>query len=277
MKTLMLPLRYRVPIFAALILVAASAVYPVAYVGATSLRSNTDYLRHPYALPTAPSFDNFRLLIENNGVARSALNSLIVVSVSVLASVSLAALAAYAIEKLRLPRRGIWLSIFVSVMLVPSQVLVLPIYLLISRLGLTNNLLGVILVYTASTIPYGVFLLTTTFRAVPDEVLDAAKVDGAGLLRSLISVVVPVARTGVITLAILTFFSVWNELILGYILLPDEDKQLLTPKMAYLGGRLVADQPLLMAGLLITSLPPLILLAVLSRYLVNGLTAGATK
>jgi ABC-type glycerol-3-phosphate transport system permease component len=277
MKTLMLPLRYRLPIFGVLILVAASAVYPIAYVGATSLRSNTDYLRHPYALPTAPSFANFRLLIENNGIARSALNSLIVVSVSVVVSVSLAALAAYAIEKLRLPRRGIWLSLFVSVMLVPSQVLILPIYLLISRLGLTNNLLGVILVYTASTIPYGVFLLTTTFRAVPDEVLDAAKVDGAGVLRSLVSVVVPVARTGVITLAILTFFSVWNELILGYILLPDEDKQLLTPKMAYLGGRLVSDQPLLMAGLLITSLPPLILLAVLSRYLVNGLTAGAAK
>jgi ABC-type glycerol-3-phosphate transport system permease component len=277
MKNLMLPLRYRVPILGVLILIATSAVYPIAYVGATSLRSNSDYLRKPYALPTAPSLHNFQLLIVNNGVARAALNSLIVVSVSVVLSVSLAALAAYAIEKLRLPLRGMWLSIFVSVMLVPSQVLILPIYLLISRLGLTNHLLGVILVYTASTIPYGVFLLTTTFRGVPDEVLDAAKVDGAGLLRSLVSVVVPVARTGVITLAILTFFSVWNELILGYILLPDEDKQLLTPKMAYLGGRLVSDQPLLMAGLLVTSLPPLILLAVLSRYLVNGLSAGAAK
>ena len=277
MKSLLLPLRYRVPIFAALILLAGSAVYPIAYVGSTSLRSNTEYLQNPYGLPTSPSLSNFATLVANYGLLRAAFNSLIVVGVSVGLSVSLAALASFAIAKLRLPFRGVWLSIFVSVMLVPSQVLILPVYLIVSRLGLVNNLLGAILVYTASTIPYGVFLLTTTFRAVPDAVLDAARVDGASLLRTLVSVVVPVARTGVLTLAILTFFSIWNELILGYILLPDEAVQLLTPKMAYLGGRFVSDQPLLMAGLLATSLPPLILLAVMSRYLVNGLSSGVAK
>jgi len=163
------------------------------------------------------------------------------------------------------------------VMLVPSQVLIIPVYLLLSALRLVDTLPGVILVYAATNIPFGVFFMTAVMRSVPNEIIEAAKIDGAGPMRTLVSVVVPVLRTSILTLAILAFLAMWNELIFGLILLPSEANNLLTPKMASIGGRFVTNQPLLMAGLLLTSLPPILVLTFLSKYLVSGIAAGMGK
>jgi ABC-type glycerol-3-phosphate transport system permease component len=157
---------------------------------------------------------------------------------------------------------------------VPAQVLLIPVYLLFSRVGLVNNILSVILIYTALALPFGTFLLTSSFRSIPNELIESARLDGASLGTVFRTVILPLGRPAILTLAVLSFLSMWNELLLGMMLLPDQSKRLLTPTIALLLGRLLTNQPLLMAGLLISSLPTVLLLILFSRYLVRGITLG---
>ena len=267
----------KLPPFLLLLLIAVTTLYPLSFVLTNAFRSKPEYLKAPYGWPTDWSFTNFVLLIENYDIIRAATNSVTVIGCALVISLAASTLAAYAIVKLDLPGKRIFTGAFVSVMLVPSQVLIIPVYLLLSSMRLVDTLPGVILVYAATNIPFGVFFMTAVMRSVPDEIIEAAKMDGAGPLRTLVSVVVPVLRTSILTLAVLAFLAMWNELIFGLILLPSEANNLLTPKMASIGGRFVTNQPLLMAGLLLTSLPPILILTFLSRYLVSGVAAGVGK
>ncbi|MBN9308370.1 MAG: carbohydrate ABC transporter permease [Devosia sp.] len=267
----------RLPPFLILLLVAATTLYPLSFVVANAFRAKAEYLKAPYGWPANWSLNNFVLLIDNYDVIGAATNSVLVIGCALAISLTASTLAAYAIVKLDLPGRRLFGGTFVSVMLVPSQVLIIPVYLLLSSLRLVDTLPGVVLVYAATNIPFGVFFMTAVMRSVPNDIIEAARIDGAGPMRILVSVVVPVLRTSILTLAILAFLAMWNELIFGLILLPSEANNLLTAKMASIGGRFVTNQPLLMAGLLLTSLPPILVLTFLSKYLVSGIAAGMGK
>lgn len=269
--------RAEYPIVGLLAVVAVTILYPVVFVALTSLRSKTDYLRNPYGLPGAVSLDNFRTLLINYGLGAAARNSLVVVVGSLTLTLTLATLAAYALAKLPVPGKRIFSAALVSVMLVPGQVLIIPIYLMLSKLHLVGQLWGLAVVYVATSLPFAVFFLTTVFRGVPDSMLEAARIDGAGFLRTLRSIVVPTSLPGIATLCVLQFLGMWNELIFAYILITDESKRLLTPALASIGGKYVTDQPLVAAGLMVTALPPLILLALTSRFLIRGMTAGVGR
>lgn len=267
----------KLPPLLILLLVAATTLYPLSFVLINAFRAKSEYLKAPYGWPANWSLNNFVLLLENYDVIRAASNSMLVIGSALAISLTASTLAAYAIVKLDLPGKRLFTAGFVSVMLVPSQVLIIPVYLLLSAMRLVDTLPGLILVYAATNIPFGVFFMTAVMRSVPNEIIEAAKIDGAGPLRTLVWVVAPVLRTSILTLAVLAFLSLWNELIFGLILMPSEANNLLTPKMASIGGRFVTNQPLLMAGLLLTSLPPILVLTFLSRYLVSGIAAGVGK
>lgn len=265
------------PIVGLLTIVAVTILYPVVFVALTSLRNKTDYLRNPYGLPATVSLDNFRTLLIDYGLGAAARNSIVVVCGSLVLTLTLATLAAYALAKLPVPGKRIFSASLVSVMLVPGQVLIIPIYLMLSKLGLVGQLWGLVVVYVATSLPFAVFFLTTVFRGVPDSMLEAARIDGAGFLRTLRSIVVPTSLPGIATLCVLQFLGMWNELIFAYILITDDSKRLLTPALASIGGKYVTDQPLVAAGLMVTALPPLILLALTSRFLIRGMTAGVNR
>jgi ABC-type glycerol-3-phosphate transport system permease component len=269
--------RGKLPAFVILLLVAATTLYPLSFVLTNAFRTKTEYLKGPYGWPAEWSLNNFVLLIENYDLFRAFGNSAMVIGTALVIVLAASTLAAYAIVKLDLPFKQVFSGTFLSVMLVPSQVLIIPVYLLLSLLRVVDTLPGVILVYAATNMPFAVFFMSTVMRSVPNELLEAARIDGAGPLRTLVSVVVPVLRTSILTLAVLAFLAMWNELIFGLILLPSEMNSLLTPRMASIGGRFVTNQPLLMAGLLLTSLPPILVLTFLSKYLVSGIAAGMGK
>ena len=270
-------LKKKLPVFVILLLVAFTTIWPMLFVFMTSVRPKVDYLKNPYGLPSDWTFNNFVVLVENYEVLRAAANSLFVISGALGVVLVFATLAAYAIVKLDVPFKSFFMGSFVSVMLVPGQVLIIPIYLMLSSLRLVDNHFGVMLVYVASNLPFATFFMITTMRAVPDQLIESARLDGAGVFRILWSVVVPVMRTSILTLAVLTFLGMWNELIYALILLPSEQLNMLTPKIASIGNRFNSNPPVLMAGLVITSLPPVLILAFLSKYLVDGLSSGMGK
>jgi ABC-type glycerol-3-phosphate transport system permease component len=269
--------RSRVPVFLGLCLAAASVIYPLYFVLLTSLRPNEDYLQDPFGLPGEWTTANYATLSRVYGVGRAFLNSLLVTSVAVLVVLVLAGLAGYALAKHRVPGRRFVTGVFVSVMLVPAPVLIIPIYLMLSRLDLVGGYTGLVLVYVATGLPFATFFLTLAFRGIPGEVIEAARIDGAGFFRTLWSVVVPMGSSGIATLAVLQFLNVWNELIFAFILIPDQARRLLTPTLAGIGERFVTDQPLVSAGLFISASVPLLLLAFASRYIMQGLQVGVSR
>lgn len=269
--------RGRWPVFIILSLVALTIVYPLFFIIVTSLRPNPDYLSNPFGMPATWTLDNYQELLDVYGVGRAFMNSVIVSSVSVVVVLTLATIAGYALAKLPVPGQK-WISAaFVSVMLVPGPVLIIPIYLLLSRLGLVGGYGGLILVYVAGGLPFGVFFLSLSFKAIPDEVIESARIDGAGFFRTVWSIVLPMGISALATLAVLQFLAVWNELIFAFILVTDQEMRLLTPTLATIGTRYLNDQPLVSAGLLITSMIPLLLLAMASKYIMRGLSGGVGK
>lgn len=264
----------KLPVFLILLVIAATTVYPLIFLALNALKRKTEYYQNAYGLPKELYFGNFSLLAENFNIVRAVANSLLVTGVAVTAAVLLAALASFPLAKLTFGGQKTLFRLVVALLLIPGQVLLIPIYLLFSRLHLVNNYLAVILIYTAVALPFGIFFLTSSFRGIPSEIIESARIDGASLPRVFGGIILPLGRPAILTLAVLSFLSMWNELLLGMMLLPDESKRLMTPTIALLLGRLLTNQPLLMAGLLISSLPTVIMLAIASRYLIGGITLG---
>ncbi len=267
----------RWPIFIVLLLLAASIIYPFFFLLTSSLRTNLDYLKNPLGLPTEWTFQNFLVLWNDYAAGRAFMNSLTVVLIAVAIELVLAIIAGYSLAKFPVPGSKAITASFVSVMLIPSQVLILPIYLLLSQFRLVGDFSGLILVYVATGLPFSVFFLSVSFRSIPNEVIEAARIDGAGFFRTLWSIIGPMGSASIATLAVLQFLGKWNELLFAVILLPDNSKTLLTPALAQIGDRFLNDQPLVSAGLLVTASVPLLLLAVASRYIMRGLAVGVSR
>ncbi len=264
----------KLPVFLILLVIAATTVYPLLFLTLNALKRKTEYYTNAYGLPDQLYLGNFQLLAENYNIVRAVLNSCLVTGVAVLLALTIASLASFPLAKIPFQGQEGIFRFIVGLLLVPGQVLLIPVYLLFSRLNLVNNYLSVILIYTAIALPFGIFFLTSSFRGIPSEIIESARIDGASLLRVYASIILPLGRPALFTLAVLSFLSMWNELLLGMMLLPDESKRLLTPTIALLLGRLLTNQPLLMAGLLISSLPTVLMLALASRYLIGGITLG---
>jgi len=270
-------LRIKLPIFLVLLAIAASTVYPLLFLALNALKERTDYYASAYGLPRELYLGNFRVLVENYNIVRALLNSAFVTGIAVTATLLIATIASFALAKVQFVGQRVLFALIVAFLLVPGQVLLIPVYLLFSRLDLINNYLSVILIYTALALPFGTFFLTSSFRAIPTELIEAARIDGASLFHAFRTIVLPIGSPSIMTLAVLSFLTMWNELLLGMMLLPDESKRLLTPTIALLLGRLLTNQPLLMAALLISSVPTILMLIVFSRYLIRGITLGFGK
>ncbi|GAB3918372.1 sugar ABC transporter permease [Microlunatus endophyticus] len=267
----------RIPIFIGLCVLAASIIYPVYFLAIAAFRTQLDYQENPLGLPRQWTLHNFSVVWNGYGAGPAFLRSILVVSVSTCLVLLFATFAGYSLAKLNPPGAKIITGSFVSVMLIPSQVLILPIYLLLSALGLVGSYTSLMLLYTATNLPFAVFFLTLSFRSISDDILDAAKVDGAGFFRTVGRVAVPVAIPSLATLAVLQFLGMWNELLYALILLPDDSKRLLTPALSMIGQRYVNNQPLVSAGLLIAASVPILLLTLTSRYVVEGISIGSSK
>jgi ABC-type glycerol-3-phosphate transport system permease component len=268
------PKSVRGAVFIGLVLTAVSVIYPLVFVTLTASRPNIDYLKNPFGWPGEFSLANFSVVWNNYGIGRAFWNSLFVTVVATAIVLTLAVLAAYPLAKLDLPFARIITGTFVSVMMLPAQVLVIPLYLLLSRFDLVGEYPGLILVYIAWNLPFSVFFLTTAFREVPLEVIEAARLDGAGFLRTLGSVVVPMGSSGIATVGLLGFLAMWNELLFSFILMPSDQKKMLTPALATIGTKYATDETLVASGLLVSAGVPIILLFFASRFIMNGLTAG---
>jgi len=184
-------------------------------------------------------------------------------------------LAGYAFAKLRFRFRAPLFRLLSAALVIPAQVSMLPLFLLVKELGLVNTYAGVIIPGMASV--FGIFLIRQYALSIPDSLLDAARVDGAGELRIFVSIVLPVCRPILVTLGIFTFLGTWNDFLWPLVVLSDASMYTLPVALANLVGEHVQDVELMMAGAVVTILPPLLTLLWLQRYYVAGIMAGGVK
>jgi multiple sugar transport system permease protein len=257
-------------------LLAAFALFPLLWMVSVSFMSAGEASRFPPPLlPEAPGLSAYRALFATTGIARYFLNSLFVATLGTLLSLAFNATAGYAFAKLRFKGRDRIFQALVAALVIPGQVTMLPLFLMLKEIGLINSFAGV-LVPIATSI-FGIFLVRQYALSIPDEMLEAARVDGAGEGRIFLQIVVPVLTPILITLALFTFLAAWNDFMWPLIILTDQENYTLPVALAALSREHVQDNELMMAGSVLTILPVLLLFLVLQRYYLQGLLAGSVK
>lgn len=259
-----------------LVVAGAAAVFPMLWMFAASLMQTGEASTYPpHLLPRAPTLEHYRALFTRFALGRYALNSLLVAVAVTVPSTLINAAAGYAFAKLRFRGRDRLLRLLVTGLVVPVQVAMLPLFLLLKALHLVNTYAGVIVPGLASI--FGIFLARQAALAIPDDLLDAARVDGAGEWRVFWNIVLPVLRPVLATLGLWTFLATWNDFFWPLIVLSDDRRYTLPVALAGLLGEHAGDAELMMAGSVLTVLPVLLVFLVLQRYYIEGVTAGGVK
>jgi multiple sugar transport system permease protein len=261
---------------AALVLGALVALGPMLWMLAASfMPAGEATSATPRFWPSAPTLEHYRALFTRLDLGRYVLNSAIVALAVTGVSIFVNSAAGYAFAKLRFRgRRALW-ALLTAGLVVPVQVVMLPNFLIMKQLGLVNTYGGVMIPTFASI--FGIFLVRQYAASFPDELLDAARMDGASELRIYFSVVLPVIRPILATLAIWTFLTTWNDFMWPLIILTDETRYTLPVALAGLVGERAQDTELMMAGSVLTVLPVLVVFLALQRYYVQGITVGSVK
>lgn len=219
--------------------------------------------------------DNFRQLFTRLNLGRYFANSMLVAGAITASAVLFNSLAGYAFAKLRFPWRDRLFAFLLAALVVPVQVAMLPLFLLLKQLGLINTYWAVILPSMATI--FGVFMVRQFARSIPDSLLDAARIDGAGELRIFFSIVLPLLRPVLATLGIFIFLSAWNDFMWPLIVLTGNDAYTLPVALAILSSEHVQDAELMMAGSVVTMLPAILVFALLQKQLIGGIMGGAVK
>ena len=264
--------------------ITLSAVFlaPLLWAALVSFKPTAEARRPP--LPPWPtggfSTDSYEVLGRvGAGIWTHAANSLIVSVATVALSVVVSFLAGYGFSRFSFPCKNLLFVLIISTIMIPFQSILTPLFLILSKLGLQNTLLGLILVYTTLQLPFSVFMMRNAFDGIPKELEEAARVDGAGVLTVLMRVMAPLVLPGIVTVAIFAFLAAWNEFLAALVLMTDQDNYTLPILVAAVrsGNYGTVDWGAVQAGVTVMMVPCLILFVTLQRYYLRGLTAGAVK
>jgi ABC-type glycerol-3-phosphate transport system permease component len=258
-------------------LFAISAILPLLFMAATAFRSEADWDRNKIGLPTTASFGAFERAWTGANIGIYFRNSAIVTLSTVALTVVCATLAGYSFGKITWRLRGPFYFFVLAWLAIPPLLLMVPIYVEMVQLGLLDTYGSVILLYAALNLPFNVYLMTAFFRSLPGELIEAARIDGAGVHSILVRVLLPLAKPALATLVIFNVLWAWNEFLFALLLLQTDHVKTLTVGVLQLQSRFTTDYPALMAGLLITSLPVIGAYLIFQRHLVRGIVAGAVK
>ncbi len=229
----------------------------------------------PRLWPSAVTFEHYAALFTRLELARYLLNSTLLAGAVTLIALFINSMAGYAFAKFRFRFRDRLFRGLLAAMVIPAQVAMLPLFLLLKQFGLINTYWGVIIPGMASI--FGIFLIRQYLLAIPDSLLDAARMDGAGEFRIYWSLILPLCRPILVTLAIFSFLGAWNDFMWPLIVLTDSSRYTLPVALANLLGEHVQDTELMMAGSVLTVLPVMLLFVALQKYYIAGIMLGGMK
>lgn len=255
-----------------MIVVGVVMIYPFWFMIDTSFKTQQQYQSgHGHSL------HSWSMLSAALPIGRQLFNSMFVCVSSIAIIVVVSATAGFAFAKLRY--RGatpVFLTILAA-MLIPMQSIIIPAYVNISKLHLLDTYFGAVLVYAALGTPFATFLMTAYFRGLPDELIEAAIVDGLGYGQVFRRIAMPLAVPAIVTVTVLQFIQIWDDLLIGLLFLQNPDQRTITVGLGALSAGRVTDIPVLMAGSLVSAIPAALVYLIFQRHLISGLTAGIGK
>lgn len=265
-----------------LLLYTVIVAYPIVWMLSASLKTSYELFKSPWGLPAHPQWVNFAHAWTEAGIGRCFAISVIVTSITMFLILAVGSMAAYALARFVFPGRGLIHGTFMSGMMFPVFLSIVPLYLLLTNLGLLRGNLqlgALIAVYVAYSLPFTVFILTGFFKSQPQELAEAGLIDGCSHFTVFWRIMLPLAKPGLITAGIFNFFGIWNEYPLALVLIGEKDLYTLPLGIAKLQNvmQYSTDWGALFAGLVIIVLPTLFVYMIFQRQITEGLTAGAVK
>ena len=258
------------------ILLAVLALIPFFWMISTSLKSRGALMSIPIEwIPAEPTLDAYTEVFSRFPFLRTIGNSLFISVAFTLITLVSASMAAFAFAKLRFRGSGVILSIYIATMMIPTQVTMIPLFVVMNRLGLIDSYASVIL--PSMFKPFAVFLLVQQMKTIPNDYLDAARIDGAGLFHIYFRVALPLCIPTLATLAVTTFMESWNDYLWPLLMLTDGNKMTLPIALSTLNGQYNTEYNVLMAGSLISMIPIIIIYLCAQKQFKNGLMAGGIK
>lgn len=257
--------------------VATISLYPIFLMFLSSFKSSAEIFKNPLGLPTSFSLDTYRTLLSKIPFDQYFINSVIVSVTSVVLVVIFCSLAAFYIARFNFSWNNAIFFLFLLGMMIPIKLGIVPLFILMRDLGLINSLWSLIFMNIATGTPITMLILTGFFRTLPLELEEAARIDGAGNLRTLWHVLLPLMRPALGTVVIINFIASWNDFFFPLIFITEKAKMTIPVGMLSLFGEHSADWGSLFAGLTLASLPMIVLFLIASKQFMEGLTAGAVK
>ncbi len=254
-------------------------IFPFLWMIMTSFKTDPEILFSPWNLPDTLQWNNFSRAWNEAHIGRYFVNSLIVIIPSLAGTLLVSSMAAYVLARFEFRGRQLLYYLFMAGLMFPVFLALVPLFFLVQDLHMTATYQGLILVYIAYSLPFTIFFLTGFFRTLPTEVAEAALVDGASHFRIFFNIMLPMAAPGLIAMGIFNFLGQWNQFLLPLVLMPDQNKYVLSQGLAFLAIQqgYANDYSALFAAMTITMIPTLLVYVLFQRRLESGLTAGALK
>ncbi len=264
-------------IYAFLVLLAIIYIVPLLWVLITSLKDDSTLMLSPWAMPAQIEWGNYEFAWTKGHLGTAMLNSLIVCSTTLVISMLFGSMAAFAIAKLRWKLSKLSLYYFLIGMMIPIHTILIPLFVQFSGWKMSNTLIGIIIPYITFSLPITIYIMVGFFEGIPNELFEAACIDGCSVYKMFGTVAIPLAKTGFMVTGLMSFVSNWNELLLAMVFISDETKKTLPVSLTKFVGPYHTNYCQMFAAIMIAIVPTIIAYVAFANQIVEGLTAGAVK
>jgi multiple sugar transport system permease protein len=252
--------------------------FPIIWIILTSIKPVKEILTLPITyIPKHPTLENYRNILKTTNFPVYFKNSMIVSSTSAIVTSIITLFAGYSLARFKFAGKKLTLLIFLATQMVPVVAIIIPIFLLFSKLKLINNLLGLVIIYTVLNIPFCTLMIKGFFEKIPYSLEEAAMIDGCSRVEALIRIILPVMKPGIIATFVFAFIGAWNELFFNTIFISREALKTLPTGINAFIGKYDINWGMMTAGSVIALIPIFIMFGIIQKYLVAGMTAGSVK
>lgn len=267
----------KILIYIFLVILAFIYLAPLVWMLLVSLKDNAEIFTSPFALPQNPQWGNYTFAWTAGYLGKATLNSAIVCVTALILSLVIGSMAAFAIARLRWKYAKLMMTYFLIGMMVPIHCVLIPLFKTFSSIHLYNNLLGLIIPYVTFSLPITIYIMEGFFENMPQEIFEAACIDGCSIYKCFTSVAVPLSKTGLFVTGLMSFVANWNELLLAMVFISDDLKKTLPVSLSKFVGPYNTNYVQMFAAIIIAIIPTIIVYCCFSNQIVDGLTAGAVK
>jgi arabinogalactan oligomer/maltooligosaccharide transport system permease protein len=265
-------------IYIVLIFFCVLSVFPILNILSIALRpSDAVYVKTINPIPQGATLANFKDAFAKYDLIRWLSNSLIVSLLTTVIAVALSIGAGYAFSRFEFFGRNVGMTMLLVTQMFPAPMMLLPLYIMLTKAGLSNNILGLAIVYVSTAIPFNIWMMKGYFDTIPKSLEESAYVDGAGIFKSFYQIILPLATPAIALTALFAFMGAWSEYIVARVILTDNALLTLPIGLVNMQGQFSTDWGIYSAAALVTAVPVMILFVSLSKYLVGGLTLGSVK